>query len=262
VVEGMLAVVRDSVRKRRAVEAIADSADTPTGLMKVRGASAADRRPIRSKATSRPSRLCFARTLDQLREPHFTNGASPMKTVVLGPPLAGKTTCIHALARALKGTVRHRKLAVPDHPSGFERALGFSVATGAVEEDEEAWWTIPANAWAPSAWDELVREARGVVLVLDAHPVRAVQNAEAIAHLRDKELDGVRGSVVVTKADILGKAEAQRQRDRLLERTPMLAWPMFFHTSATSDEERAGELCVHFETRRTGWWNSMLGRAR
>lgn len=162
-----------------------------------------------------------------------------MKTVLIGAPLAGKATCLRALARALGGTLQPRKLVCADHPFGFERGVGFALPTA---RSEGEFWTINGTPFLSDAWHELLLESQNVVLVLDAHPVRAAQNAEAVALLRCQKIHPARGRVVLTKADLLGEAEAYRQRDLLLRGTDQAAWPTFVHTLATSDDARVRDL--------------------
>jgi hypothetical protein len=162
-----------------------------------------------------------------------------MKTVVLGQPLAGKATCVAALARALGGRLQQRDLANPDHPLGVERALGFTLAA---DRFHRAFWTISGTPWLSGSWSELVGEAHNAIFVLDAQPDREAGNVEALEQLSGKLWDPDRCRVVVTKADRVGVAEAWRQRDRLLRGTPQAAWPTFVHTPATSDFARARHL--------------------
>jgi hypothetical protein len=166
-----------------------------------------------------------------------------MNTVIIGAPLSGKTTCIHSLARSLNGVVERRKLLVPNHTPEFERAIGFTVHRKGAEQ---AFWTLPANVWWPEAWDQLIRESDHVILVLDTHAVRGGPNAEAIARLRAAGLPPRSGRVVLTKIDIVGEAEAWRQREELLRGTEQADWPTFVHTQKTSDVARARDLVPGF----------------
>jgi predicted GTPase len=165
------------------------------------------------------------------------------KTVVIGQPLAGKATCVAALARVLGGKLQERNLANPEHPFGVEKSFGFRVVTAGVGRE---FWTISGTPWLSSSWRELLLESQSVILVLDAQADREARNVEAIEHLAGKELSRGRGRVVVTKTDFVGVAEAHRQLDRLLRGLPQAAWPTFVHTQKTSDAVRARDLVPGF----------------
>jgi hypothetical protein len=162
-----------------------------------------------------------------------------MNTVIIGAPLSGKTTCIQSLARFMKTALERRNLPTTDHPRGYERALGFVARRSGIER---AFWTLPANVWAPDAWDQLVLEAQRVILVLDGHAVREGPNGAAVARLQSAVPFSRDGCVVLTKLDVVAVPEAWRQRDRLLRGTAQADWPTFVHTQKTSDLERARDL--------------------
>lgn len=172
------------------------------------------------------------------------HGTSRPKTVFIGAPLAGKATCVVALARVLGGKIQERNLTRDDHPFGHERAMGFSVSNNRFRGE---CWTIRGTPWLSASWDELLAEAQSVVLVIDGHAQREEANAQAIAQVANRQPSFPRGRIVLTKSDIVGLKEAWRQRDRLLSRTPTLAaWPTYVHTAATSDRERARDLVPGF----------------
>lgn len=135
--------------------------------------------------------------------------------VLFGPPLAGKRTLLERVFGGVRSESRLR------HPSGH---LALRVEPG---DGRAPVFTFPGSVWDASAWDEPLREATAIGLVLDAQPSRQEANRACVQQLLASALaPTLPGCVIWTKCDLASPPFPSPELP--LEEPTFAGWPTFF----------------------------------
>ena len=135
---------------------------------------------------------------------------SACEFVLFGPPLAGKSTLIETYAE-------NRSLRCESYPF---QPLGQSFSERgyrAVDTDGTILLaTSPGAVWTIGTWNDLLRSANRIVVVVDPQESRLESNHEYLSYLGDQRVRIV--GLQVTKVDLVGPDRAHAVARELCER--------------------------------------------
>ncbi len=142
-----------------------------------------------------------------MRDQKVSRVAAPVRIVYCGPSECGKTTNLEALARALPDRARGRLFQLDTETS---RTLYFDLLTidaGGTSDAVLEIFTVPGQNFYVAARRRILREADGIVFVVDSRRERLAANVESlhdvIAAITEagRDLDRVPAILQLNKCD-------------------------------------------------------------
>lgn len=155
----------------------------------------------------------------------------PARIVLCGAPLSGKTTILERYARSKAGRVSFSRAGdATTDPIVATLDVSCGVAV-----------TIPGAVWDVSCWREVLRDASGVLLVLDGQKGLESEGSVYRGMLDTLDLEACPHAAVVTKRDLF-RRRAARDEDIIRAGFRLSGWACYVSGTDSDGRESVAAL--------------------